>query len=261
MAEAEPASTTASQSMPQRDAVVFLPAISIEWSDQTIETMSRRFAVALERSAAPSAKFVAKLSSHSEAYGDGGKLKASVATISRVDGADELALFDLYGFDYHRPLTGAYADRNLFLKAGLLVAMIFESTFRLIRSVTRRNSRAGGGHATRPREVFQVLFGVLVLFLFCAYAAIVIWALIQTFTQIHAFQSGHPGASIAQAVVVVSAAIGLSLPKVRESISNAAVDYLSATTYLSYGARRPLISGQLEALLEHLAEHQAPTYA
>lgn len=245
----------------ERDAAIFLPALGAEWTDQSIETMARRMAVALERSAVASAKFVAKLGSQNETYGDG--LKASMATISRVDGAEELPLLDLYGFDFHRSLTTDFQERNLFTKAALLVLMILYSTGRLIGSVTRSREAEDGrrGRAKQPREVVQLLFGVGILLLFCAYAGIVVYALVKTATQFRAFQTGHPGASIAQAAVVVAAAVGLSLPKVRDAISNASIDYLSVTTYLAFGARRPRISGQFESLLEHLAEHSAPRYA
>ncbi len=244
-----------------RDAIIFLPALGVEWTDQSVETMARRLAIAFDRAAERGASFVAKLGP-GETYGSENKNKAAVATISRADGTTEVPVADLYGFDYHQTLTQGIAERNLFLQAMSLVVMIGYSMTRLIRSIVRRRPREDGKrqHSKRATEVFQLVYGSLVLLLFCAYAGIVVYALIKTLTQVKAFSKGHPGGSLAQAVVVVVAALGMSLPKVRTALSHAAVDYLGATTYLGFGARRVDISGRLEALLEHVAEHQAPAY-
>jgi len=244
-----------------RDAVIFLPALGVEWTDQSVETMGRRIAMAFDRSAPASATFAAKLPPGTEGYGNG--LKATVATIARTDGAAEEPILDLYGFDYHRQLTERFVDRNLFTKALLLVVMIIYSVGALVTSVAQRRDRSepeapdrarsaphqtkGRLHATRPREVFQLLLGALILLLFCAYAATVIYALVDTIVHINAFKKGKAGASLAEAAVVVAAAVGMSLPKIRDLIARAAVDYLSATAYLGFGSQREVITGKLEA--------------
>ena len=196
-----------------RDAVIFLPALGVEWTDQSVETMGRRIAMAFDRSAPASATFAAKLPPGTEGYGNG--LKATVATIARTDGAAEEPILDLYGFDYHRQLTERFVDRNLFTKALLLVVMIIYSVGALVTSVAQRRDRSepeapdrarsaphqtkGRLHATRPREVFQLLLGALILLLFCAYAATVIYALVDTIVHINAFKKGKAGASLAEA--------------------------------------------------------------
>ena len=254
-----------------RDAVIFLPALGTEWTDQSVEKMGRRIAVALERSAPAQAKFAAKVAPGTQGYGDG--LKATMATITRTDGNTEQPILDLYGFEYHRDLTKRFLDRNLFTKALRLVVMIVYSTGRLVASVVQPRRATGrsaageaepgsdGKHAKRPREVFQLLLGALGLLLFCVYAGIVIYALVDTVIHINAFKKGKAGASLAEAAVVVATAVGMSLPKIREWITKAAVDFLSATAYLGFGSQRELVAGKLEALLEHVAERGSPAYA
>jgi hypothetical protein len=233
-----------------RDAAVFLPALSSEWTDQSLETMARRMTVGLERSAPPVAKFVAKLGSHSATYGDG--LKAGVATISEVmDNLEERPLLDVYGFDYHRPLTGPFAKRSLLITAAALGAMMAYSIAKLLAALRRRRAK-------RKREILQLWFGVFILLLFCAYAGIIVVALVQTIFGV--LGTGQETVSIPQTVVLIGAALGFALPKLRVAISTAAVDYLGATMYLAFGFRKQLLTGQLQALLEHIAEHDRPTY-
>jgi len=271
-----PERTRASGGEPDRDAAIFLPNLAGQWTDQSIETMARRVAVALDRSASPEAKFVAKLGATNELYGNG--RKASVATISRTDGATELPLIDVYGFEYHASLTSDWTRRNLFTKALLVFVMTLYSTVRLIASIARPRTRAHGGaadadgdsrtkgrrahvRATQPLHVFQLLYGLGILLVFSIYAGVVVVAFVQTALHLP-LVSKHAGAStLAQRVVVIATAIGLSVPKVRDSISRLAVDYLSAITYLGFGQRKTVIQGELQALLEHLAEHREPTYA
>ena len=270
--------TPGSGGEPDRDAAIFLPNLAGQWTDQSIETMARRVAVALDRSASAEARFVAKLGSTNEVYGNG--LKASVATISRVDGAAELPLIDVYGFEYHASLTSDWTRRNLFTKALLVFVMTLYSTVRLIGSITRPRSRErrptdeagdrertdGGGatrnhvRATSPLHVLQLLYGLGILLVFSVYAAVVVVAFLQTAAHLPWLSKGHPS-TLAQRVVVIATAVGLSVPKVRDWISKLAVDYLSAITYLGFGQRKTVIAGELQALLEHLAEHRDPTYA
>jgi hypothetical protein len=247
---------------PGRDAIIFLPALGVDWTDQSVETMARRLATAFDRAAVREASFVAKLGP-AEAYGSTSTNKVGVATISRVDGSHEVAVADLYGFDYHQTLTAGIAERNLLLQAVSLLVMIGYSTGRLVGVVHRRPREDDGtrAHSKRATEVLQVVFGALILLLFCVYAGIVVAALIKSGSQLPAFLHRRPAeGSLLQAAVVAITALGLSRPKVRATVSRAAVNYLGATTYLGFGARRADIAGKLEALLEHVAERRAPIY-
>jgi hypothetical protein len=62
-----------------------------------------------------------------------------------------------------------------------------------------------------------------------------------------------PKLTFSQIIIIITAAIGVIYPNWQESITNAAVLYMSVIDYLGMGSRHKALGGQLLTLLDHIA--------
>ncbi len=244
-----------------RDCFVFVPgAGGGVAAHQKIELLTRRIATALDKHVDDSTiEFPHKIRTLEEPQ----LLKGEVGTIYRLDDQGERPVLDIYMLDYRRTLIERFENRNLLVKALLLLLALPGSLARIVRAmVTGKSSK------TRQEKI-QMLYAIGILFLLILYVVILMGAVVATIEEWNALARVLPDtklsdllgrfswfAKLSQTFVVLSAVFLLFMPpkfNLKERISQAAVDYLCLVYYLNLGEQRNAIIGQLEALIDEIS--------
>lgn len=157
----------------ERDCIIFLPGIGGESMDQSIGGLARRLAAALDLNAKDNtAVFYSKV----KVVEDLSTCKGDVGTLYRKDDSGDLPFLDIYKVDYRDTLIERYENRNLLVKALLLLVALPGTLMRLLRAIL-----TGKSSKTRV-EKMQLLYALGILSLLVIYVVILfsaVWATIQ----------------------------------------------------------------------------------
>ena len=274
------AASPVDQKPPGRDCIVYLPGMGeSSRMDQTVDGLAHILASALALNAADrTATFSAKV----RAVEDLSLCKGEVGTIYRKDEQGDYPVIDIYRLDYRGTLIERYENRNLLVKTLLLLLALPGGLLRVLRAMLP------GRSAKTRAEKFQLLYALGILCMLVVYLAILfgaVWTTIQDARRVSttissqkaktaktASDSPNPSQAdtpppetnkktvfgrLAQAVVVLWAAIGLFLPpkfNLKDMISKAAVDYVCLIYYLKLGEQRNIIVGRLETLIDKISQ-------
>jgi hypothetical protein len=156
----------------ERDCIIFLPGIGGEIMDQSIDGLARRLAAALDTNAQDTtAVFYSKV----KAVEDLNTCKGDVGTLYRKDDSGDRPFLDIYKVDYRDTLIERYENRNLLVKALLLLVALPGTLMRLLRAIFT-------GKASKTRvEKMQLLYALGILSLLVIYVVILfsaVWATI-----------------------------------------------------------------------------------
>lgn len=270
----------------ERDCIIFLPGIGDEQMvDQSIEGLALRIAHAMDINAGDNtAEFFQKV----KAVEDLGEHRGEVGTIYRKDRSGDRAVLDIYKLDYQTALVERYENRNLLVKAILLMIALPGSLFRILRAML-----FGATSKTRAEKI-QLLYALVILSLLIIYVVILVGAILaiiqdssnianqinsvsndisQVWNRVTGQSDGNSSKWFAQVqttksfilwltqtAIVLGAVISLFLPaklNLKDLISKAAVNYLCLIYYLNLGERRNLIIGKLENLIDEILRKSA----
>lgn len=148
----------------KRDAIIFVPGIG-SWTDQSIELVSRKLVVALDRNAKTAE---AKFKTEVRYEDDGPNSKKKVCTIHRMDGDQDVAVLDIYDLNYSQMLTKPFENHNLFMKALLVLVAIIKGAIPLSRAL-RKSSKTF-------QDKMQLLFAGFILVLLLGYMGLLLVA-------------------------------------------------------------------------------------
>lgn len=152
-----------------RDCIVFLPGIGGgALVDQTVEGLAYRLASALDLNAADkTAVFYSKI----RTVEDLPACKGDMGTVYRKDERGDSPIMDIYKLDYRDTLIERYENRNLLVKALLLLLALPGSLLRIGRAML-------GGRSSKTRaEKLQLLFALGILCMLVVYVFILFGAL------------------------------------------------------------------------------------
>ena len=260
-----------------RDAIIFIPSINKAASDQSVETIARRIASALDTGAGTSeAQFLITMQSKAQAYAP--QYSTDVCSIVRQDGQRETPVADVYELNYQKTLAEHYDNRSLLGKIALLLLALFSALLSVFRVFRRPHGR--------KMEAWQIFYGLLAVLVLFVYLGLLVWAGVQTVLTLPEIKSAMvsekpkepaavPGMDQAaaqtraqasaeeqkpkitwQQVLVILTALGLSLPLLKRFVTDTGARMICAIHYFSYHTKENVIMGQLTALLEHVAEKE-----
>jgi hypothetical protein len=160
-ADGAPDQATAELPINERAAIIFVPGISRSWAEHSLSAVADDIIVALN-SRSPLAHSASGVGTQS--YGTGASPPvARHITLSRTtedSGTQTEAIVDLYEFDYTRRLAERFEEKNLVLRAVLVLMAIIRGAFTL-----RRNAPSGAKTFVERLQVW-LLLGMLFLYAF-----------------------------------------------------------------------------------------------
>ena len=273
----------------QRDAIIFVPGLSREYLDQSVDCVSRKIANALERHAkAADAIFLARDSADAE-YNEGEGSKAKKRTIVCRNPGGEKPFLDIYELNYDDKLTKPCKDRKPISQAIMLLLTLASNVSRLPQLIR--------GAGKSRREKFQIVFSMGILGIFAVYAVMLILAALSAapagldkiFGEEKRIEvavskdagaesknasppseaAGTPKATVAKEsgasggimdllrnLIVLFTGLGLFTSKqLKDFIRSAAIDYSCALDYLALGERKRAILGELTLLVGHVGRN------
>jgi hypothetical protein len=248
---------------PPHDAIIFLPGLSRQWNDQSLELIACKIAVALDRR-------YGRLRFTSEGRYDtiNGK-KAKICTISmQRDRQDPpKPVIDVYELDYYKSLTQSFENRTILGKSVMMFIAIFTNLPRVLSALfnVRRKSKTA-------MDKLQALYAICIFLILSAYMVLLLIAALGSASQLVQPAAGgaaepwlltllaNIGAHIAPFVVILTLVIVSLREKVLQFIVCAATDYVSLLNYMDFGERQNVIAGQLETFLDKLAEQANTPY-
>lgn len=185
-----PGNSDAAPEASGRDAIIFVPGMAAGVFDQSVDTVSRRIATAMDRNAVDGRASFVLGEGRDEDYKSGHKTR--MITIVRRDGAGERPVADVYELTYHQALTARFGRRPPLLKALSVAGVVLLHLRGFGRSVLTK-SRSFAQQA-------QVVYAAILLSVLVTYAAVVAGTAVATAVELTRGRVGTiaTGASPAQ---------------------------------------------------------------
>jgi hypothetical protein len=278
----------------RKDAIIFIPGLSQEYLDQSVDCISRKIVNALDRHTTDAdATYLARDPTEEE-YKE--VLKTRRRTVVRRDLGNESPFLDIYEFDYEDELTKRCKDKKPISQA-IVLLITLASTITKLPLLLK-------GQGKSSQEKFQILYSIAIVFIIASYTIILLIAAISsarvfvgndgdqkkmvvsaskdvsTESKKSPLQSTKPEIEkqaeskvpetpfpnspnsmwdslmgFLRKLIVLFTGLGLFTSKhLKDFIKSAAIDYSCAIDYLSLGERRRAILGKLSLLVEHISE-------
>ena len=238
------------------DAIIFIPGLSDELTDQSIEGIAQRIGASLQYETS------AQTQLHTEALEYNPESIPTTSTenpslsktrMIRISAKDQTSVdttVDVYKLDYNNDFVHNYSESSLFYKTFRLLVLLIYGIPILISSFRSKNN------AKSSLEKCQLLFGIVLFSVFVAYMVIL---LIAVFGTLGAFDTTllAPIFASSEGIIVFLALLESLRPNIRQFSEKIIVNYICLLEYLNFGKRRNVISGQLTNLLEYIGNKTA----
>lgn len=248
---------------PPRDAIIFIPGMSREWSDQSLDLIASKIAVALDRR-------YGRLRFASEGRYDtidGKKAKICTISMQRDSQSAPQPVIDVYELNYYQTLTQRFENHTVLGKSVMMFVTILANLPRVLAALVnvRRTSKTG-------LDKLQALYAIFIFLVITAYMVLLLVTAAGTGASLVQSAGAAPaqtwlldalgglGARLAPYVVMLTLLIVSLREKVLKFIVCAATDYVCMLNYMDFGERQNVITGQLETFLDKLAEQASPPY-
>ena len=266
--DADPSAHTAE---PTVDAIIFIGGL-FENAAAIKDATALRLVRAFEHNNSDTEVKFGLLEAKDEDYAS--KHKSRVVTIVRQCGEAKTPIADVYQFDYSAALSGDYRHKRAVFQAFAIAGVLVSNFGRIIGSLRRRSKTAV--------EKLHVFYACLIFVALAAYVPVLIAGVVatgldavRTQQQVFATNDGMnttatkaasaPASSGVltaekalrwfQLSVVFLAAAGLfTKVSVKDTLSETSARFVPAVQYLEQDARRGLMMGQFNNLLNHLGE-------
>ncbi|HWA72484.1 MAG TPA: hypothetical protein VG937_09125 [Polyangiaceae bacterium] len=259
-------SGTTPLAQPPRDAIVCLPGLGYG-EGVSLADVGRRLAVAFDN-ASPSRLSFRTEAEHTRTHN--GQKYQTVTLICR-DGSKETPLLDLYGFDYRESLAGDLHKKAPPSQILSIALTLLLNTWTLLRAITRRSQSF-----SQKAQVFYgtFLFGMAFLYIVLLIGTVFLGVDQLTTGALQPAPSAaaatdetllqhlkHNWLLVLQTGMVSVPLLGLFMQfNLKEALSKVAPTLAAATNYLSAGAHRARISGELLRLVDCLDEQTEVRY-
>ncbi len=243
---------------PSADAIVYIPGLG----GQALDDAALRIAAAFNPNAKTAAAQFQLEAGQDVDYisTEHQNFKTRFRAIYRVDpGKARQKIADLYEFTYIDSLVKDHLTSNVLMKGLRLLLQLVINLPHLFGAFR------GKKHKTN-REKLQYIIALLFLALLVLYLVMLSLAVFDAVWQAPQLQAliaplaapAVPPAAgskltLSQVFVILIAAIEIFYPDVKKAFVEAAVRYTSVMEYLTGGARRSTLGGQLEGLIDYVA--------
>jgi len=244
---------------------IYIPGLGEAFRNESVDKYAERFMHEMDVNATEaSAKF--SLKQENEHYGGSAKLETRVVTLIRSSGGKEEAVYRFYDFNYPAILTSKFNSYNIFIKSALLLWLVITKIglvmYRLLYN------KKGQWYSRKFKLVaFYSIILLLALAVFgiiqipSALAALISFSgdLSKISDNLNLSQANlHQIESFSVSITALGAILYTIVPGAGIYLASLASEFISANNYVAMGSQMQRIQGELDALVEHIAEKEGP---
>ncbi|HWI41258.1 MAG TPA: hypothetical protein VNX25_07190 [Verrucomicrobiae bacterium] len=238
----------------KRQAVIFIPGVG--GAMESAKTVAQRIAAELRRISTSVPEPVFSVSAEKTVgFGDG--QTAKMATVSvREGGTDDIAVMDVYFFDYQEVLTKREKSANILWKLALLTWTFVVTLGYFARASNPLSRTEGLGRKDQAQLAIGLLvLGVIGISVCASFYLILEGAALQFGAKEAAGTSMIPPKllSLGSAALAILAAVGISSSSIGSWFTGLAERTAASVRYLTIGDGRGAVTGPLEDLIDHVA--------
>lgn len=244
-------------------ASIYIPGLNEAFRHESVDKYAERFMHELDINA-PSAAARFSIKQEKEDYGGNAKLQTRVVSVIRSEDNKESIVYRFYEFNYAKILTTKFNNFNIFVKSALLLWLVI-SKFGLV--VYRLVFKGKGQWYSRKFRLVS-LYSIILMLMLAVFGIIQIPSALAAFVsftgdlrEINTFftLSGKTLGQI-QSVSISITALGAILytiaPGAGIYLGALASEFVTASQYVAMGERMQRIQGELDLLMEHIAEKE-----
>jgi hypothetical protein len=242
---------------------IYIPGLGEAFRNESVDKYAERFMHELDVNTAD-ASAVFSLKQENEHYGGNAKLETRVVTVIRHTGNEEETVYRFYDFNYGAILTSKFNSYNIFVKSALLLWLVFTKIGLVIYRLLY--NKKGQWYSRKFKLVS--LYSIFLLF------ALAVFGIIQIPSALAAFISfsGDLGTisksfnlsreslqkveSFSVSITALGAILYTIVPGAGIYLASLASEFMSANNYVAMGTQMQRIQGELDALVEHIAEKE-----
>ena len=197
--------------------------------------------------------------------------EAMVVNIIKQTGDNREVIYKLYEFKYHEILTGRFNALNILVKNFMLLLLVIKKIPVLFYRTFRSNGYSHPGQTMYLFFIFLIIAASIVFILPIALGVILNFLGTDAYSSFsNTVKSTLPFtenwnlnkkdlSNLAEKFISFTALILIVVPKAKVIVTALATEFVSANNYLEVGAQSQHIHGNLDQLVEYIAEHEPGT--
>ncbi len=244
---------------------IYIPGLGEAFRNESVDKYAERFMHEMDINATEaSAKF--SLKQENEHYGGSAKLETRVVTLIQSSGGKEEAVYRFYDFNYGTILTSKFNSYNIFIKSALLLWLVITKIglvmYRLLYN------KKGQWYSRKFKLV--AFYSIILLFALAVFGIIQIPSALAALISFSGDLSKISGninlsrealkqvESFSVSITALGAIFYTIVPGAGIYLASLASEFISANNYVAMGSQMQRIQGELDALVEHIAEKEGP---
>ncbi|MBK6966093.1 MAG: hypothetical protein IPH20_19770 [Bacteroidales bacterium] len=244
-------------------AGIYIPGLGEAFRNESVDKYAERFMHELDVNDAD-ASAVFSLKQENEHYGGNAKLETRVVTIIKHFKDKEEFVYRFYDFNYAGILTSKFNAYNIFVKSALLLWLVF-SKIGLVMYRLLYNKK-GQWYSAKFKLV--AFYSIILLLALAVFGIIQIPSALAAFISFSGDLSTISGyfnlskdalkqvESFSVSITALGAILYTIVPGAGIYLASLASEFISANNYVAMGTQMQRIQGELDALVEHIAEKE-----
>ncbi|MFH1121973.1 MAG: hypothetical protein V1775_19300 [Bacteroidota bacterium] len=242
---------------------IYIPGLGEAFRNESVDKYAERFMHELDVNTTE-ASAVFSLKQENEHYGGNAKLETRVVTIIKHVNNEEDMVYRFYDFNYADILTSKFNAYNIFIKSALLLWLVFSK----IGLVMYRLFYNKKGQWYSAKFKLVAFYSIILLLALAVFGIIQIPSALAAFisfsgdlSSISGYFNLSPAAqkkieSFSVSITALGAILYTIVPGAGIYLASLASEFISANNYVAMGTQMQRIQGELDALVEHIAEKE-----
>lgn len=242
---------------------IYIPGLGEAFRNESVDKYAERFMNEMNVNTTD-ASAIFTLKQENEHFGGNAKLETRVVTIIKNVSNEEEMVYRFYDFNYADILTSKFNKYNIFVKSALLLWLVITKIGLVIYRLIY-NKR---GQWYSPRFKLVALYSIILLLALAVFGIIQIPSALAAFlsfsgdiSKISGYfnlsqTSLHKIESLSISITALGAILYTIVPGAGLYLASLASEFISANNYVAMGTQMQRIQGELDALVEHIAEKE-----
>jgi hypothetical protein len=243
---------------------IYIPGLGEAFRNESVDKYAERFMRELDVNTTD-ASTLFTMKQENEYFGGNAKIETRVVTIIKHAGNNEEEMvYRFYDFDYAAILTSKFNKYNIFVKSALLFWLVITKIGLVIYRLLYNKK----GQWYSPRFKLVAFYSIILLLVLAVFGIIQIPSAVAAFLSFSGDISKISGffnmskASLDQiksmsiSITALGAILYTIVPGAGLYLASLASEFISANNYVAMGTQMQRIQGELDALVEHIAEKE-----